>query len=413
MAKPSKKVSADQMNRIRRVITDHMGMKIGHPIDSEDTIRHSLKINGMDLGEILMDLEEEFEIEIPGGVSSGWRTVRDIEMYVANHEPMDSAPRVAQPKKVVVKMAKDIGEPVKFQNSRPHNLSLIMGDLEKKLAPTKATAGFVMQIHSDGAIHLCNVPNATTFARAVVEISEGFNGFRLYVGEMLVIDHNVGSESHILALCDMARLSGAAMPKSLDEWLVSVIVRYVACVKRSLRYMQHLYNGKDTTQQLFSLQREFELKITDRVFDLYESENVVAHAQADVLRVFREMIESVHPCRRSCVNVCSSFRDPADLELEEEEEPDEFDGEGLYAGQVDENTDLLNKISTLGLIELFNAVVFDGKHDLEDSEAHDMVGMERRNAIIQTLGTKLTTPQITDYLEGLDGAFAGALSGGR
>ena len=186
MAKSNKKVSADQMNRIRRVITDHMGMKIGHPIDSADTLRHSLKIDSMDLGEIVMDLEEEFEIEIPGGGSSGWKTVADIEMYIANHEPMDSAPLAAQPKKVVVKMAKEMGEPVRFQNSRPHNLSLIMGDLEKKLAPTKATAGFVMQIHSDGAVHLCNVPTSTTFARAVVEISEGFNGFRLYVGEMLV-----------------------------------------------------------------------------------------------------------------------------------------------------------------------------------------------------------------------------------
>jgi acyl carrier protein len=398
MAKPSKKVSADQMNRIRRVITDHMGMKIGHPIDSEDTIRHSLKINGMDLGEILMDLEEEFEIEIPGGVSSGWRTVRDIETYIANHEPMDSAPRVAQPKKVVVKMAKEIGEPVKFQNSRPHNLSLIMGDLEKKLAPTKATAGFVMQIHSDGAIHLCNVPNATTFARAVVEISEGFNGFRLYVGEMLVIDHNVGSESHILALCDMARLSGAAMPKSLDEWLVSVIVRYVACVKQSLRYMQHLYNGKDTTQQLFSLQRAFELKITDRVFDLYESENVVAHAQSDVLRVFREMIESVHPCRRSCYNVCSSFRDPDDLEEEEEE----IDGETIDAEDEDEIVDLLADVSTPGLVALFNHIVNEGKCDFDASAVHELSGMKRRIEIIDELAGRFGFTELVKFAQHTD-----------
>lgn len=400
MAKPNKKVSADQMNRIRRVITDHMGMKIGHPIDSEDTLKHSLKIDGMDLGEIVMDLEEEFEIEIPGGGPSGWKTVADIENYIANHEPVDSAPRAAQPKKVVVKMAKEMGGPVKFQNSRPHNLSLIMGDLEKKLAPTKATAGFVMQIHSDGAVHLCNVPTSTTFARAVVEISEGYNGFRLYVGEMLVIDHNVGSESHILALCDMARLSGAAMPKSLDEWLVSVIVRYVACVKQSLRYMQHLYNGKDTTQQLFSLQRAFELKIADRVFDLYESENVVAHAQSDVLRVFREMIESVHPCRRSCVNVCSSFRDPDDLE--EEEEPDSFDDEEIDAEPDDETVDKLSDLSTPGLVALFNTVVGTGRHDLEDSAVYELSGLKRRIEIIDELASRFGFTELVKFAQNTD-----------
>lgn len=397
MVKPSKKVSADQMNRIRRVITDHMGMKIGHPIDSEDTLKHSLKIDTMDFDEIVMDLEEEFEIEIPGGVPRGWKTVRDIEMYVANHEPMDDgAPRVAQPKKVAVKMAKDIGEPVKFQNSRPHNLSLIMGDLEKKLAPTKATAGFVMQIHSDGAIHLCNVPNSTTFARAVVEVSEGFNGFRLYVGEMLVIDHNVGSESHILEMCKLAHAAGAQMPKSLDEWLVSVIVRYVACVKRSLRYMQHLYNGKDTTQQLFSLQSAFELKISDRVFDFYEHENVVGFHSDDVCRVFDEMIASVHKREGHCYMTGASF-----IESDEDEQ-DAFEDDEIDAEPQDEDVDLLADVSTPGLVALFNTVLGTGRYDFSGSAVHELSGLKRRIEIIDELLGRFLVPELIKFAQQTD-----------
>lgn len=408
----AKKVSADQMNRIRRVITDHMGMKHGHPIDSEDTLKHSLKITGMDLGEIVMDLEEEFEIEIPGGGTNGWKTVADIETYIANHEPMgsESAPRKAQPKKVVVKMAKEIGEPVKFKNSRPHNLSLIMGDLEKKLAPTKATAGFDMTITA-GTVYC--MFGAAEVARAVVEISEGFNGFRLYVGNMLVIDHNVGSESHIVELCNLARMAGAQMPKSLDEWLVSVIVRYVSCVKKSLRYMHHLWNEKDTTQQLFKIQSAFELEIPTRVFDFYEGAYIVGHLQQDLLRTFTEMLESAKPCTRSCYMTGSSFRE-GDGEDDLEEEEEEFDPEILVEDPEDGITDLLSDVSTPGLIALFNHVAATGHYDFEDSEIYELTGIKRRIEIIQELGEQLSITQLVKYAQNTDlksGDFAIITSG--
>lgn len=399
----NKEVTAAQMNAIRKIITEQMGLKLGHPICSTASLEHSLKIDGLDMDEIVMSMEEEFEIEIPNHVLKKWNTVSDIEQYIANKAPKDygSSFRVQQPKKIAVKKSKAVAEPVKFLNARPHNVSLILGDLEKKLKPTKATEGFTIKIEGTSTIACYGADPAQPFARAVVSVSEGFNGFRLYVGKMLVIEHNIGSESHILELCELARDCGASMPASLDDWMVAVIVRYVACVKRSLRYMQHLHNGKDTTQQLFSLQRAFELKITDRVFDLYESENVVTHAQADVLRVFNEMIASVHPCRRSCYNVCSSFREVSDLE-DEEDKQGQFEGENIYADSEDDIVDLLADVSTPGLVALFNRMVDEGMRDLEDSNVYELTGIRRRIAIIQELGENLTVGALIEYAKTSD-----------
>jgi acyl carrier protein len=395
----TKQVNASQMNAIRLCITEQMGLPRGALIEAKDSLQHFLKIDDLDMDEIVMSLEEEFEIEFPVHVVKDWKTVGDIETYIANYEDPDeaNAPRVAQPKKVAVKMAKEIGEPVKFKNSRPHNLSLIMSDLEKKLKPTKATEGFDMTI-TGGTVYCMH--GAAEVARAVVEINEGFNGFRLYVGNMLVIDHNVGSESHILALCDMARLAGAAMPKSLDEWMVSVIVRYVACVKKSLRYMHHLLNEKDTTQQLFKIQSTFELEISTRVFDFYESAYVVGHLQQDLLRTFTEMLESAKPRTRSCYMTGSSFR-PGDDE-EEEEEPDSFGAEPIDSEPDDDIVDLLSDLSTPGLIALFNTIADTGHYDFEDTEIYALSGIKRRIEIIQELSDLLTVDGIVKHARATD-----------
>lgn len=398
----NKEVTAAQMNAIRRIITEQMGLKLGHPIDSTASLKNFLNIDGLDLDEIVMDLEEEFEIEIPGGGPKGWKTVADIEQFIANNAPKDygSSYRVAQPKKMAVKKSKAVAQPAKFLNARPHNVSLILGDLEKKLKPTKATEGFTIKIEGTSTIACYGADPAQPFARAVVSVSEGFNGFRLYVGKMLVIEHNIGSESHILELCELARDCGASMPASLDEWMVAVIVRYVACVKRSLRYMQHLHNGKDTTQQLFKIQSEFELDIAPRVFDFYECEYITSHKPSDVLRAFEEMLASAHGRKSGgCYMIGMSFRD--DDEGEEENEHLQLD-EYLYASEEDGIADLLADVSTPGLITIFNRMVDDGMDVLEDSAVHELSGIKRRIEIIHEIGERLSVEALIDYAKSSD-----------
>lgn len=398
----NKAVTAAQQNAIRLIITEEMDLPLGHPIDSADSLRFSLNMSDSNLAEIVMDLEEEFEIEIPGGGPKGWKTVADIEQFVAKNVSSDyeSAPRAAQPKKMAVKKSKAVAQPAKFLNARPHNVSLILGDLEKKLKPTKATEGFTIKIEGTSTIACYGADQAQPFARAVVSVSEGFNGFRLYVGKMLVIEHNIGSESHILELCELARDCGASMPASLDEWMVAVIVRYVACVKRSLRYMQHLHNGKDTTQQLFNLQSVFELVISPRVFDFYESDYMISHKQADVLRVFEEMLASAHGRKNGgCYMTGISFREGDD---EDDNEEEEEESENIFVEDEDEMVDLLADVSTPGLVAIFNHISNEGMGDFDNSEVYELSGIKRRIEIIHEFCENLSVAALVEYAKATD-----------
>lgn len=402
----NKAVTAAQQNAIRRIITEQMGLKLGHAIDSSASLEHFLKIDGLDMDEITMSMEEEFEIEIPNHVISKWNVVADIEQYVANSVSSDfeNAPRAAQPKKIAVKKSKAVAQPAKFMNGRSQNMMRVIDELEKKLKPTKATEGFSIKVEGSNTIACYGADPAQPFARAVVSVGEGFNGFRLYVGKMLVIEHNIGSESHILELCNMALIAGASMPASLDDWLVAVIVRYVACVKKTLRYMQHLDNRKDTTQQLFKIQSEFELEIASRVFDFYEFEYIVGHKQVDVLRTFEEMLSSAHGRKNGgCYIIGSSFRDiDGWVENEEQEEEEEFPGETIDGEDGDEIVDLLADVSTPGLVALFNHIASEGMGDFDDSEVHDLSGIKRRIAIIHEFCESLTVDAIVEYARATD-----------
>lgn len=398
----NKAVTAAQQNAIRKIITEQMGLKLGHPICSTASLEHSLNIDGLDLDEIVMAMEEEFEVEIPGGGPKGWKTVADIEQFIANNVSKDygNSFLAAQPKKMAVKKSTAVAQAAKFLNARPHNLSLVMGDLDKKLKPTKAMQGFSLKTQGTNTIACYGTDPSQPFARAVVSVSEGFNGFRLYVGKMLVIEHNIGSESHILELCELARDCGASMPASLDDWMVAVIVRYVACVKKSLRYMQHLYNGKDTTQQLFKIQSEFELVISPRVFDFYESDYMISHKQADVLRVFEEMLASAHGRKNGgCYMTGVSFREG---DGEDDDEEEEFDSETIHVEDEDEMVDLLADVSTPGLVAIFNHISNEGMGDFDNSEVYELSGIKRRIEIIHEFCENLSVAALVEYAKATD-----------
>jgi hypothetical protein len=276
----------------------------------------------------------------------------------------------------------------------------VMDELEKKLKPTKATQGFTMRSEGTNTVACYADDPSTPFARAVVSVSEGFNGFRLYVGKMLVIEHNIGSESHILELCRMAHLLGAAMPVSLDDWMINVIVRYVSCVKKTLRYMQHLHNGKGTTQQLFSLQSTFELVISPRVFDFYEIDYIIGHKKDDVLRVFDEMLSSAHGRNAgNCYMTGVSFREG---DGEDDDGEDEFPSETIRVEDEDEIVDLLAAVSTPGLVAIFNHIANLGMGDFDNSEVYELSGIKRRIEIIHELCDNLHMAALVECAQAVD-----------
>jgi hypothetical protein len=275
----------------------------------------------------------------------------------------------------------------------------VMDELEKKLKPTKATQGFTMRSEGTSTIACYAADPSVPFARAVVSVSEGFNGFRLYVGKMLVIEHNIGSESHILELCELARHAGASMPVSLDDWMINVIVRYVSCVKKTLRYMQHLSNHKDAMQQLYNLQNTFELKISTRVFDFYAGDHLLENCSADVLRVFTEMLESVHTKDGVGYTYGSSFREGDD---EDDDGEDEFPSETIIVEDEDEIVDLLAAVSTPGLVAIFNHIANLGMGDFDNSEVYELSGIKRRIEIIHELCDNLHMAALVECAQAVD-----------
>jgi acyl carrier protein len=70
-------------NRVRKILCDHFGKK-ENEITPDFNIITGLGLELLDLIELTMALEEEFEILIPDEDAEKWNTVSDIVKYVTN-----------------------------------------------------------------------------------------------------------------------------------------------------------------------------------------------------------------------------------------------------------------------------------------------------------------------------------------
>ena len=67
--------------RIRNLVADHFGVDFKE-VTSEASILDDLGADSLDVVELVMSLEDTFDIEVPDEEVEGMRTIGDIEQYV-------------------------------------------------------------------------------------------------------------------------------------------------------------------------------------------------------------------------------------------------------------------------------------------------------------------------------------------
>ena len=69
-------------DRIRGLVAEQLGVDPGD-LSSESDILEDLGADSLDVVELVMAIEESFDIEIPDEDAEGMRTLGDVEKYVA------------------------------------------------------------------------------------------------------------------------------------------------------------------------------------------------------------------------------------------------------------------------------------------------------------------------------------------
>ena len=76
--------SSELATRIRAIVSDQLGVAAGE-ISAESHIADDLGADSLDVVELVMQLEDEFDIEVPDEAAESIRTIADVERYVAAH----------------------------------------------------------------------------------------------------------------------------------------------------------------------------------------------------------------------------------------------------------------------------------------------------------------------------------------
>jgi acyl carrier protein len=74
-------MQADVSGEVRSIISSHLGVELAE-IDSDANILDDLGADSLDVVELVMALEEAFDIEVPDEDVEALRTVGDVEKYV-------------------------------------------------------------------------------------------------------------------------------------------------------------------------------------------------------------------------------------------------------------------------------------------------------------------------------------------
>lgn len=76
----------DLAARIRSIVSDQLGVSADE-IKADSNIADDLGADSLDVVELVMQLEDEFDIEVPDEDAQAIQTVGDVERYVAAHVP--------------------------------------------------------------------------------------------------------------------------------------------------------------------------------------------------------------------------------------------------------------------------------------------------------------------------------------
>lgn len=69
------------LNKVKEVVSEHLGVEITD-LKPETSLKDDLNADSLDLFQIIMSLEEEFNIEIPTEDTENINTIGDIEAYL-------------------------------------------------------------------------------------------------------------------------------------------------------------------------------------------------------------------------------------------------------------------------------------------------------------------------------------------
>ncbi len=77
-------LDSDIADRIRNIIAEQLGLDLAE-VSPDSNILDDLGADSLDVVELLMTLEDEFDIEVPDEAAESIRTIADVERYVAEH----------------------------------------------------------------------------------------------------------------------------------------------------------------------------------------------------------------------------------------------------------------------------------------------------------------------------------------
>ncbi|NLK74504.1 MAG: acyl carrier protein [Clostridiales bacterium] len=68
-------------NKIKEIVAEQLGVDVSELTD-ETSLKDDLNADSLDLFQVIMSLEEEFDIEIPTEDTENIKTIGDIEKYL-------------------------------------------------------------------------------------------------------------------------------------------------------------------------------------------------------------------------------------------------------------------------------------------------------------------------------------------
>ena len=81
-------MSADTTQRIRVLVAEQLGID-PQEVRPESSILDDLGADSLDVVELVMAIEDEFDIEVPDEAAEGIRTIGDVERYVNQQAARD------------------------------------------------------------------------------------------------------------------------------------------------------------------------------------------------------------------------------------------------------------------------------------------------------------------------------------
>ena len=77
-------MSGDLSNRIQSIVAEQLGVEVGE-VTKDASILDDLGADSLDVVELVMTLEDAFDIEVPDEAVEEMRTIGDVQRFVEAH----------------------------------------------------------------------------------------------------------------------------------------------------------------------------------------------------------------------------------------------------------------------------------------------------------------------------------------